>query len=262
MINLVHEFRDIAYRFTTDEDDIKDIIQELSFSFLTLSKKVPLEEALAETKKKAPSIFKRLHNAGIVNISSYAITTKFIENVANPIVSEDDDTDNLFSIYLHHELAEFLEIERKVYFLFVTDKEKPHIIAKTLGLSLKDVNRIVNKLSAKVSKISRIWPFFTETEREIAAGKIKKLPLEYMVTGQKKKGKSMRENELIDALGVIVKSHLESGNKNIYNAVIELAERVVMLQVLEYCNGNQIKAANILGISRNTLRNRIKEWKA
>ncbi|ADY73458.1 two component, sigma54 specific, transcriptional regulator, Fis family [Desulfurobacterium thermolithotrophum DSM 11699] len=48
---------------------------------------------------------------------------------------------------------------------------------------------------------------------------------------------------------------------NLYDLVIKSAERILISEVLKYCNYNQVKAAKILGIHRNTLRKKIKELK-
>jgi DNA-binding protein Fis len=46
--------------------------------------------------------------------------------------------------------------------------------------------------------------------------------------------------------------------RNVHELVMNPAEKALILYVLERCNGNQVWAAKILGINRNTLRKRIK----
>jgi len=46
---------------------------------------------------------------------------------------------------------------------------------------------------------------------------------------------------------------------NLYSMVIPEIEKALILMVLRETKGNQIKAARILGINRNTLRNKIKK---
>ena len=46
---------------------------------------------------------------------------------------------------------------------------------------------------------------------------------------------------------------------NLYEIVVKAAEKAVISEVLRRCNFNQVKAARILGIHRNTLRRKIKE---
>lgn len=61
---------------------------------------------------------------------------------------------------------------------------------------------------------------------------------------------------------VIVKleeSFIHAGTKNLYKFVIEAAEKPLIEHVLIRSEGNQLKAAKILGINRNTLRTKIKK---
>jgi two-component system nitrogen regulation response regulator GlnG len=55
-----------------------------------------------------------------------------------------------------------------------------------------------------------------------------------------------------------VSERLESGADNLYAESIALAERKLLRQVLKHTAGNQLKAAGILGISRVTLRSKLK----
>jgi two-component system nitrogen regulation response regulator GlnG len=51
----------------------------------------------------------------------------------------------------------------------------------------------------------------------------------------------------------------QKGGNNLYELVVKSAEKVLISEVLKRCNFNQVKAARILGIHRNTLRRKIKE---
>jgi DNA-binding NtrC family response regulator len=50
-----------------------------------------------------------------------------------------------------------------------------------------------------------------------------------------------------------------SGEKTHAN-VIDLVEKALIAKVLKQCAHNQVKAARMLGISRNTLRHRMKKF--
>jgi two-component system nitrogen regulation response regulator GlnG len=49
------------------------------------------------------------------------------------------------------------------------------------------------------------------------------------------------------------------GINNLYSIIIKRVEKALFKIIVEECKGNQIRAANILGINRNTLRKKIKE---
>ncbi len=55
-----------------------------------------------------------------------------------------------------------------------------------------------------------------------------------------------------------IAERLESGTDNLYAEVISIAERQLICQVLKFTSGNQLKAATLLGISRVTLRSKLK----
>ena len=50
---------------------------------------------------------------------------------------------------------------------------------------------------------------------------------------------------------------LNNNNKNIYSVIIEKVEKSLIENILDYTNGNQLKASEILGLNRNTLRKKI-----
>jgi Fis family transcriptional regulator len=47
---------------------------------------------------------------------------------------------------------------------------------------------------------------------------------------------------------------------NLHGVIISEAERALIETVLDYTDGNQSRAAEILGITRTTLRNRIRRY--
>lgn len=46
----------------------------------------------------------------------------------------------------------------------------------------------------------------------------------------------------------------------LYQTVIEEVERTIISYTMSFCDNNQSKAANILGINRNTLRKKIEQF--
>jgi DNA-binding protein Fis len=53
--------------------------------------------------------------------------------------------------------------------------------------------------------------------------------------------------------------HVDNGN--LYETVIHLVEDPLIRMVLSESKGNQIKASEMLGLNRNTLRKKIKEFR-
>jgi len=62
----------------------------------------------------------------------------------------------------------------------------------------------------------------------------------------------------------VVKQYLDDMGStppdNLYQVILSEVERPLIQTVLEYAAGNQSRAANILGITRATLRNRIQRY--
>ncbi|MDP3935377.1 MAG: helix-turn-helix domain-containing protein [Alphaproteobacteria bacterium] len=59
-------------------------------------------------------------------------------------------------------------------------------------------------------------------------------------------------------LEIFFESQLNSLPVNLYDIIIEQVEHPLIVQTLKVTQGNQIKAAEILGINRNTIRKKIK----
>jgi DNA-binding NtrC family response regulator len=64
------------------------------------------------------------------------------------------------------------------------------------------------------------------------------------------------ENEVLSRS--FIAKRLTEGGENLYGESIARAERQLLTQVLEHTRGNQLKAASILGITRVTLRSKLK----
>jgi two-component system nitrogen regulation response regulator GlnG len=59
-------------------------------------------------------------------------------------------------------------------------------------------------------------------------------------------------------LRLFVEDRLEAGSNDVYAETLEFMERYVVTHVLRLCEGNQSKAARILGITRGSLRNKVR----
>ena len=57
----------------------------------------------------------------------------------------------------------------------------------------------------------------------------------------------------LDALNQALQSLFEGGQDNLYERI----ENTVMRAAFEFCDGNQVQAARLLGISRNVMRARL-----
>ncbi|ABK18941.1 two component, sigma54 specific, transcriptional regulator, Fis family [Syntrophobacter fumaroxidans MPOB] len=53
---------------------------------------------------------------------------------------------------------------------------------------------------------------------------------------------------------------LQVGGEAMHESIIDMVERILLSKVLEQCGNNQVKAARVLGVSRNTLRHRMKKF--
>jgi two-component system nitrogen regulation response regulator GlnG len=69
------------------------------------------------------------------------------------------------------------------------------------------------------------------------------------------------ENYIEFKLGEFVKGMKNSSAKNLHHMLISAVERPLISLVLKETNGNQIQAAHLLGVNRNTLRKKITELK-
>jgi DNA-binding NtrC family response regulator len=63
-----------------------------------------------------------------------------------------------------------------------------------------------------------------------------------------------------ELLAPIFDKIMVNSKSNVYDHLISSLEKCLLSLTLKYCNHNQVKASQILGISRNTLRERIKRY--
>jgi len=61
-----------------------------------------------------------------------------------------------------------------------------------------------------------------------------------------------------DGLAALLAPPLRDNGGQLYRRVIALVELPLLVHVLELTGGNQLKAARLLGINRNTLRKRLR----
>ena len=75
---------------------------------------------------------------------------------------------------------------------------------------------------------------------------------------------AINENEIASCVRKSVNNYLSDldGEKPcpLYNMVIHSVEKPLIELVIKHTNGNQTQAAELLGINRNTLRNKIKQY--
>ena len=56
----------------------------------------------------------------------------------------------------------------------------------------------------------------------------------------------------------IVRAMLQNHEKNVYDKVLELTERVLLTEVLAHTHGHQAQASELLGLNRTTLRYKLR----
>jgi len=71
-------------------------------------------------------------------------------------------------------------------------------------------------------------------------------------------------SELSSFIGELVREAINRpelfNSKNLHSLIMEGVERVLIEKTLEHTKGNKRKAAQVLGINRNTLSNKIKKY--
>ena len=73
----------------------------------------------------------------------------------------------------------------------------------------------------------------------------------------------LNEQSLSNAIESMIKNHLKAHDKDIvdlYKLVIEEVEEPLYKCAIEHCRYNRSRAAAILGVSRGTLRSRLKHY--
>jgi len=73
------------------------------------------------------------------------------------------------------------------------------------------------------------------------------------------KGKQLNGSEGFPALAQLFEDRLQSGTANLYDELLRRVERILLTRVLQHTGGNQLQAAKILGITRGSLRTKLRE---
>lgn len=74
--------------------------------------------------------------------------------------------------------------------------------------------------------------------------------------------KEQKIQELQEAVKQLTRSLLQSDNDyiDIYRTILAMLEEPMLMEVLAFTGGNQSQAAELLGLNRATLRNRMKRY--
>jgi two-component system nitrogen regulation response regulator GlnG len=67
------------------------------------------------------------------------------------------------------------------------------------------------------------------------------------------------ETAELTPLGPFIDDHLRSGAEDLYAATLRRMERMLLTRVLQHTQGNQLQAARILGITRGSLRTKLRD---
>jgi two-component system nitrogen regulation response regulator GlnG len=65
--------------------------------------------------------------------------------------------------------------------------------------------------------------------------------------------------EGLPGLGPFLEERLRAGSENLYEETLRRMERTVLVRVLQHTGGNQLQAAKVLGITRGSLRTKIRD---
>jgi DNA-binding NtrC family response regulator len=68
------------------------------------------------------------------------------------------------------------------------------------------------------------------------------------------------ERSLAEGISGAIKGAVLSSERNLYTGVINEVEKILIDKLMKEMNGNQVQVARILGISRNTLRQKLKQF--
>jgi nitrogen regulation protein NR(I) len=81
---------------------------------------------------------------------------------------------------------------------------------------------------------------------------------EHLPSRLTKKTLGSEYSALEEVLGGLLRAKIQSGSKSPYNDITEFVDKFLVETILQQVDQNQVKAANLLGISRTTLRKKLK----
>ncbi len=104
---------------------------------------------------------------------------------------------------------------------------------------------------------STLSSFSTEESSQFSLASSTSYPEHSLDTTHVDQNRLGYSNEPVESIVDFVNDKLQSGSTNLYAESVELLERFLIPYVLQYTDGNQSKAAEILGITRGKVRDRI-----
>ena len=166
-----------------------------------------------------------------------------------PIIAITDTSPNLNTIDM---------IKEKI-FGFVKRPIRPERLSFMVKEALSpDMNRMVRTtatIGGEKRELKGVTKFFSLSESPEKA----KIDCEKIWEGSTA-GKKDYDQMFDQLLAPIYDEIIVNSKGNIYDHLISGLEKSLISFTLKYCNHNQVKASQILGISRNTLRERIKKY--
>jgi DNA-binding NtrC family response regulator len=149
-------------------------------------------------------------------------------------------------------------IEEKVYG-FVKRPVQPEKLLDMVKKALSpDMNRIVpipTTIRGGQRELKEATKFSDLSESP------EKVKIDCEKTQERYTGEGKNYDQMFDQLLTSIYEKIMVNSKgNIYDQLVSGLEKSLISLTLKYCNHNQVKASQILGISRNTLRERIKRY--
>ncbi len=197
-------------------------------------------------------------NKKILIIDNDSQSTRFIKETLSPLG---------FEIILKKNILSAAKILKNVNILLINSSYKDIIEKKIISRNPDSFIILLSngkKINISYTLTERIYGYL---EKPIDPEKLKNTIIKvYEQISQNRENKidykncsikDFLENKLINFIGHM--SKIEGAN--LYNIVISEVEKALLSIVMKETLGNQVKAAKILGINRNTLNKKLKEYK-